>query len=105
MLGRPTAPEVGQVELLAGGRRTPHHPVRTKPAKDLDGQPSQQVGEARGVVSGVEHDQDRRVTRPPLAGGNEPFDDLTDLHGGHCGDVGAGLQASPCADGTATPPW
>ncbi|GAA3017916.1 hypothetical protein Sfulv_61220 [Streptomyces fulvorobeus] len=44
MLGRPSALRVGQEELLPGGRRAAHHPVRPGPAEDLDGQAGQQNG-------------------------------------------------------------
>jgi len=39
----------------------------------------QQMSDTRGVVSGSQHGQDVRGARLPLAGGDEPFDDLADL--------------------------
>lgn len=41
---------------------------------------------------GVQDDQDLRVSCLPLTGGNKPFDDLTDLGGGHGRDISARLQ-------------
>ncbi|QCX82778.1 hypothetical protein C9F11_46140 (plasmid) [Streptomyces sp. YIM 121038] len=72
--------------------RAPHDAVGAETAEDLDGQAAQQMGDAGCVVAGVQDDQDLRVTRLPLAGGHEPFDDLAELDRGHCSDVSAGLQ-------------
>ncbi|MBU3862863.1 hypothetical protein KN815_01695 [Streptomyces sp. 4503] len=50
--------------------------------------PASQVRDVRGVVPGVEHDQDVRVSVVPLPGGDQPLDDLAQLGGGHGGEVG-----------------
>ncbi|MFE9358340.1 hypothetical protein [Streptomyces olivaceoviridis] len=50
------------------------------------------MGDARWLVSGVQHDQDLRGILLHLAG-DESLDDLADPDDGHCGDVGAALQA------------
>lgn len=82
VLGQSSALGVGQEELFPRGCRAAHHSVRPCPAQDLDRQAGQQVGDARGVVSGVQHDQDVRIALGPLARRDEPFDHLADLGGG-----------------------
>lgn len=61
-------------------------------AGQVDGQVRQQVGKARGIVTGVDHDHDVRITGLPLPCGDETVDDLPDLGGGDGRDIDAGLQ-------------
>jgi hypothetical protein len=45
------------------------------------------VGQSGGVVAGVHHDHDVRITWPPLPRVDQALDDLTQLGGGDCGRV------------------
>lgn len=56
-------------------------------AEHLDGQAMQQVGHARGIVPGIEDDQDVRGTVVPLPAGDQVLDHLADLDTGHLGGV------------------
>ncbi|GGP86651.1 hypothetical protein GCM10010231_66110 [Streptomyces sindenensis] len=62
------------------GAQADAYAIGPEPAEDLDGQVAQQVRDARSVVSGVQRDHDLRVTRFPLASGDQPLDDLADLY-------------------------
>lgn len=61
--------------------------------------------DARGIVAGVQHDQDLRIALAPLACGDKPFDHLPDLDGRDSGQVGAGVSrtASKIADQEVRP--
>ena len=57
--------------------------LRSRP-KHLGGQVREQVRQPGQVVSGIEDDQDRRVTIAPVPGGDQPGDHIADLRGGDC---------------------
>jgi hypothetical protein len=70
-----------------------HDPVRAHPPEDLHRQAGQEVGHARGVVSGVEDDEDVAVAEVPAAHVDEVLDHAADLGGGDLGDVVLGTEA------------
>jgi hypothetical protein len=74
-------------------RWQPHHPVAAQPSQQLGGQVRQQVSEPGHVITGVEDDQDDRVTLAPVPGRNQPGDDVTDLGSGYRGLVVIRAQA------------
>ena len=84
---------------LAGRHREVQHPVTAQPPQDLHRQVSELVSQPHRVIPGVEDDQDRRVPLPPVPGGDQPGDHLTDLGGSDLGLIIAGAQ--PDASSTA----
>jgi hypothetical protein len=97
----------GEAELLAVLRGPPalrrrdpgaghglaHHPVRTQPPKHLRRQTVKEVGHARGVVAGVEDDEDVRISLAPLPAPDQILHHAVDLDGGDLGDVVLGSEA------------
>src|SRR5712691_1454017 len=73
--------------------REVQHPVRAQPAQYLYGQVSEPVGQAHGVIPGVEDHQDVRVAVAPVPGFDQPGDDVADLRSGDLGFVVIGSQA------------
>ncbi|KOG32812.1 hypothetical protein AQJ84_39245 [Streptomyces resistomycificus] len=87
VLRRSPAVGIGQGVLLGRGRRPSHDAVGAHPSQDLDREAVEEVGHARGVVAGVEDDQDVAVTRVPAAHLDQIHDHPADLSGGDLGDV------------------
>lgn len=105
--GSPQVSGPGESELPAALRRPPalrradprpgdglaHHPVRPQPTQCLHRQVLHQVAPARGVVSGIEDDQDAPTPGFPPAATDEVLDDTADLNGGDLGDIALGAEA------------
>lgn len=75
--------------------RSSRRAARREAAEDLGAQSRRRGSDARSVVSRVQRNQDLRGTRPPLAGGDQPLDDLADLHRGHRRDTGRRAPGGP----------
>lgn len=84
---RNSLPCLGDRSLSGGESGRAHHPVRTHPSEDLPRQPVQEVGQTRGVVAGVEDDQDVAVADVSPAHLDQVLNDPVDLGGGDLGDV------------------
>lgn len=82
VLGRPAADT-----WRSGWFRQSHHPIGSDPADQLDRQVAQNPGQAGDVVASIADNHDRRVPDLPLASGDEPFNDPSELGGGDRGRV------------------
>jgi hypothetical protein len=73
------------------GRET-EHPVCAQPPQEFDREIGKEPGQTGHVVSGIEHDRDRQIPRPPVTGLVQPPDQLTQLLGGDLGLVVVGAD-------------
>ncbi|GDY59041.1 hypothetical protein SVIO_096640 [Streptomyces violaceusniger] len=67
--------------------RQAHDAVGADAADQFDRQVAQDPGQAGDVVARIAHDQDVRIASLPLACGDEPFNDSSELGGGDRGRV------------------
>jgi hypothetical protein len=82
-----------RADAVVVGHGIEEDPIGAHPHHDLDGQVPQEPGQARAVVTGVRHDQHRRVADLPVSGVEDAAQDLAELGGGDGRGVGTRFQA------------
>lgn len=92
MLRRSPALGVGQGVLLERGRRPSHDAVGAHPSQHLDREAVEGVGHARGVVAGIEDDEDVAVAEVPAAHLDQVCPHTAELGGCDLGDVVLGAE-------------